>query len=185
MSHIVEIRTECRDPAAVAAACRRLGLPEPVQGTARLFEGEAAGLLVRLPGWLYPAVVEPATGHVRYDNYGGALGRPGRAGPVPPGLRRREGHGRGPPPGPRRRRAGPARRLDPADHRRGRWRMRTVEITVDPQGKSRVETQGLHRPRLPRGRPALRGGPGRDHGRATHRRLPPGGGAGPRLTQSS
>ena len=34
MSHIVTIRTEVRDPAAVAAACRRLGLPEPVHGTA-------------------------------------------------------------------------------------------------------------------------------------------------------
>ena len=62
MSHIVTIEAEARDPAAVAAACRRLGLPEPVTGTAKLFEGEAAGLLVRLPGWLYPAVVEAATG---------------------------------------------------------------------------------------------------------------------------
>ncbi len=32
MSHIVTISTEVRDPAAVAAACRRLGLPAP--GTA-------------------------------------------------------------------------------------------------------------------------------------------------------
>ena len=57
MSHIVTIKTEVRDAEAVKAACRRLGLPEPVHGTARLFEGEATGLLVRLPGWLYPAVV--------------------------------------------------------------------------------------------------------------------------------
>src|SRR3954447_16965350 len=74
VSHIVTIEAEARDPAAVAAACRRLGLPEPVAGTAKLFEGEASGLLVRLPGWLYPAVVEPATGKVRYDNYGGQWG---------------------------------------------------------------------------------------------------------------
>jgi hypothetical protein len=72
MSHIVTIEAEARDPAAVAAACRRLGLPAPVAGTAKLFDGEAAGLLVRLPGWLYPAVVDPATGRIRYDNYGGA-----------------------------------------------------------------------------------------------------------------
>jgi hypothetical protein len=58
MSHIVEIQAEVRDPAAVAAACRRLALPEPAHGTARLFEGEAAGLLVKLPGWLYPLVCE-------------------------------------------------------------------------------------------------------------------------------
>ena len=80
MSHIVEVKTECRDPAAVAAACRRLGLPEPVQGTATLFEGQAAGLLVKLPGWLYPAVVDTATGAVRYDNYGGSWGDPAELG---------------------------------------------------------------------------------------------------------
>jgi hypothetical protein len=74
VSHIVTIEAEARDPAAVAAACRRLGLPAPVTGTARLFEGEASGLLVRLPGWAYPAVIEPATGKIRYDNYGGAWG---------------------------------------------------------------------------------------------------------------
>ena len=69
MSHIVEIRTEVRDPDAVAAACRRLGLPEAVNGTASLFEGEASGLLVKLPGWLYPVVCDVATGSVRFDNY--------------------------------------------------------------------------------------------------------------------
>jgi hypothetical protein len=74
LSHIVTIRTEVRDPQAVAAACRRLGLPEPVPGTARLFSGEATGLLVRLPGWLYAAVVDTATGQVRFDNYGGEWG---------------------------------------------------------------------------------------------------------------
>jgi hypothetical protein len=74
MSHIVTIRTEVRDPIAVAAACRRLGLPEPVQATAKLFSGEATGLLVKLPGWLYAAVVDTATGQVRFDNYGGQWG---------------------------------------------------------------------------------------------------------------
>ena len=74
MSHIVSIKTEVRDPQAVAAACRRLGLPEPVHGTASLFSGEATGLLVRLPDWLYAAVVDTATGQVRYDNYGGEWG---------------------------------------------------------------------------------------------------------------
>ena len=37
MSHIVSVKTEVRDPVAIAAACRRLGLPEPVHGTAKLF----------------------------------------------------------------------------------------------------------------------------------------------------
>ena len=65
MSHIVSVKTEVRDPAAVVAACRRLGLAEPVHGTARLFEGEATGLLVKLPGWLYPVVCDVRTGECR------------------------------------------------------------------------------------------------------------------------
>jgi hypothetical protein len=70
----VTITTQVRDTAAVAAACRRLALPEPVQGTADLFSGQATGLLVQLPGWLYPAVIDTATGTVRYDNYNGVWG---------------------------------------------------------------------------------------------------------------
>ncbi len=80
MSHIVSVKTEARDPAAVDLACHRLGLPEPARGTARLFEGEAAGLLVRLPGWLYPVVLDTATGQARYDNYEGLWGDPAQLG---------------------------------------------------------------------------------------------------------
>ena len=75
MSHIVTIATEVRDPDAVAAACRRLGLPEPAHGTATLFEGQATGLLVRLPGWLYPVVCDTDTGSVRFDNYNQQWGK--------------------------------------------------------------------------------------------------------------
>ena len=74
MSHIVTIKTEVRDGAAVAAACRRLALPAPAMGTAQLYGGQAEGLLVRLPDWLYPIVIDPSTGTVRYDNYGGVWG---------------------------------------------------------------------------------------------------------------
>ena len=74
MSHIVTIQTRLRDPATVVSACRRLGLPAPAQGTARLYCGQASGLLVQLPGWQYPAVVDTASGEVRYDNYNGAWG---------------------------------------------------------------------------------------------------------------
>ncbi len=74
MSHIVQIQTEVRDTEAVRAACIRLGLEEPVHGTARLFEGEATGLLVKSPGWLYHCVCDTATGQVRFDNFGGQWG---------------------------------------------------------------------------------------------------------------
>jgi hypothetical protein len=71
LSHIVTIKTEVRDPAAVSAACRRLSLPPPVTGTAQLFGGQATGLIVRLPGWTYPVVIDTATRRVRYDNFNG------------------------------------------------------------------------------------------------------------------
>lgn len=74
MSHIVTIKTELRDAEAVRAACKRLNLSEPVQGTATLFEGEATGLLVKLPDWLYRAVVDTTSGQVKFDNYEGAWG---------------------------------------------------------------------------------------------------------------
>ena len=74
MSHIVQIQTEVRDPAAVHAACRRLGLPEPANGTAQLYGGQVSGLLVQLPDWLYPVVIDTASGAIRYDNYGGVWG---------------------------------------------------------------------------------------------------------------
>jgi hypothetical protein len=74
MSHIVTISTKVHDPAAVAAACRRLTLAAPVQGTAQLYSGEASGLIVQLPGWEYPAVIDTRTGMIRYDNFNGAWG---------------------------------------------------------------------------------------------------------------
>lgn len=74
MSHIVEIQTEVRDPIAVTAACRRLKLPLPVQGTFRLFTAEATGLGVTLPQWRYPVVCDTASGQVRYDNFSGRWG---------------------------------------------------------------------------------------------------------------
>ncbi len=76
MSHIVSIHTKLHDPAAVAAACRRMGLPEPTSGTARLYSGEATGLLVQLPEWQYPVVVDTLTGVVRYDHFEGHWGNP-------------------------------------------------------------------------------------------------------------
>jgi hypothetical protein len=71
LSHLVSIETKVHDPAAVAAACQRLGLPAPVQGTAQLYSGEATGLLVQLPGWQYPAVIDTLTGTIRFDNFNG------------------------------------------------------------------------------------------------------------------
>jgi hypothetical protein len=74
VSHIVTIQTQVRDAAGVAAACQRLGLPPPRDGTTRLFSGEATGLIVELPGWKYPLVCELSTGTLKFDNFGGQWG---------------------------------------------------------------------------------------------------------------
>ena len=74
MSHIVEIKTEVRDEAAVKAACVRLQLPAPEHKTVRLFNATATGLCVQLPNWSYPVVANLATGQLQYDNYQGHWG---------------------------------------------------------------------------------------------------------------
>ena len=74
MSHLVTVNTEVRDANAVRAACRRLGLAEPVDGTFKLFGGEATGLGVQLPDWQYPVVCDTARGTLKYDNFAGRWG---------------------------------------------------------------------------------------------------------------
>jgi len=74
MSHVVTLQTKVHDPVAVAAACQRLNLAPPRQGTAELFSGEAEGPIVQLPGWQYPVVIDTLSGFVRYDNYQGYWG---------------------------------------------------------------------------------------------------------------
>ena len=74
MSHIVTIKTQIKDPVAIAAASARLGLDVPVVGTAELYGGQVNGMIIRLPGWIYPAVADLATGEVQFDNYEGNWG---------------------------------------------------------------------------------------------------------------
>ena len=74
MSHVVTIKSEVRDAAAVRAACHRLGLPAPVQGKTELFSGEVEGLAVKLPDWSYPVVCDTTTGQIKFDNYNGRWG---------------------------------------------------------------------------------------------------------------
>jgi hypothetical protein len=76
MSHLVRIRTKLYDPGAVVAACARLHLAAPVQGTVQLFSAEATGLIVQLPGWQYPVVIDTSSGTVHFDNFNGAWGEP-------------------------------------------------------------------------------------------------------------
>jgi hypothetical protein len=74
MSHIVTIQAKIKDPVALAAACVQLGVAVPTQGTAQLYSGQASGLVVQLPGWTYPAVIDTASGTIAYDNFNEAWG---------------------------------------------------------------------------------------------------------------
>ena len=74
MSHIVEIKTEVRDEAAVQSACSRLHLPRATRGTFELYSSTETGLGIELPHWKYPVVANTDTGELRYDNYEGRWG---------------------------------------------------------------------------------------------------------------
>ena len=74
MSHIVQIKTEVRDEAAVQSACKRLHLPKPTRGTFELYNSTESGLGIELPHWKYPVVADTESGQLRYDNYEGRWG---------------------------------------------------------------------------------------------------------------
>ena len=65
LSHIVTIKTEVRDHAAVSAACRRLELPPPVLGTAQLFEGSDTAVSRTGPAGCHQG--NRLVGHARWD----------------------------------------------------------------------------------------------------------------------
>ena len=74
MSHIVTIQTQIKDVAALRLATNRLGLAEPIFGTAKLFSSEATGWQVQLPRWRYPVVADVKAGSLAFDNYEGRWG---------------------------------------------------------------------------------------------------------------
>lgn len=73
-SHTVTMQTKFTDPVAIAAACQRLGLEIPTFGKAKLFSEELEGVIVKLPEWSYPIVINPTSGEVKFDNYHGSWG---------------------------------------------------------------------------------------------------------------
>jgi len=74
MSHVCTIETRVRDIGALRAACRRLGVTEPVLETVELFSAKATGYCVRLPGWRYAVVTDLANGQLQFDNFQGRWG---------------------------------------------------------------------------------------------------------------
>lgn len=74
MSHIVNVKTEVRDEAAVRAACIRLGWMQPTTGRFQLYSTSREGLGIVAPDWRYPIVVNTTTGELDYDNFNGNWG---------------------------------------------------------------------------------------------------------------
>lgn len=75
MSHIVSIKTQVKDAAAVRAGCQRLKLPEPSHRITRIYSRDVEGLTVELPNWKYPIVCDLTSGELQYDNFGGRWGQ--------------------------------------------------------------------------------------------------------------
>ena len=74
MSHIVQIKTQIKDIAGIRAACTRLKIKQPEQGTFKLFSNSATGWAVQLPDWTYPVVCNVSTGEVKFDTFNGRWG---------------------------------------------------------------------------------------------------------------
>jgi len=75
MSHIVQIQTEVRDPVAIKSACKRLNIQNPEFKTHKLFTKHVEGWGIKLPGWIYPVVVQTETGSIQFDNYENKWGK--------------------------------------------------------------------------------------------------------------
>jgi hypothetical protein len=89
MSHTAVINIEVKDKQVILSAIARLGY-EVEEGEAKLYDGTTArGLVVKIPGWNYPVVInteeeweevlEDGTkvmrkGRIYSDNYGGSWG---------------------------------------------------------------------------------------------------------------
>lgn len=75
MSHLVTVKTQIRDKTAID----RCHLPpsrlaRPIVGQIKLYSAEAEGLIVQLPDWLYPVVIDTASGSVKFDDFEGNWG---------------------------------------------------------------------------------------------------------------
>jgi hypothetical protein len=86
--HIVCVEMELKDRDAIQAACKRRGLPVPVQGKANLFSGEFEGFFAPVARLALPGRHRRDHRRRALRQLRGSLGRPRAPGRLPPGLRR-------------------------------------------------------------------------------------------------
>ena len=91
MSHIVTIKTQVRDSAAIELACHRLQLPVPIFGTAMLFSVTATGWQVQLPDLRLSGRLRCRPIANAFRQLWRPLGRATKHGPVSSDLRRGTG----------------------------------------------------------------------------------------------
>jgi hypothetical protein len=73
MSQTVKLKVAMTSDEAIRRACVRMELPDPVKGSAELYDRKESGTIVQLSGWRYPIVIS-GTGAVAFDNYNGNWG---------------------------------------------------------------------------------------------------------------
>lgn len=83
MSHVVKVKdVQMTDSAAIQAAVDRMEGTRLLAGmnsrTYKLYGSSEKGIGIQLKGWEYPVIVDPETGKVKYDNFGGTWGAQGR-----------------------------------------------------------------------------------------------------------
>jgi hypothetical protein len=75
MSHTVTIKAQFKDLETILATAREMGLQEPKVDFAKLYASTHNGVVVKLPGWTYPVIIDRQTGEVHFDNFNGAWGK--------------------------------------------------------------------------------------------------------------
>lgn len=76
MSHIVTGKSQMTDPDKIRDACEAEEAQFLGEGNHQLYNGQRSkGIGVKLKGWRYPMVINPDTGELKYDNYGGSWGK--------------------------------------------------------------------------------------------------------------
>jgi hypothetical protein len=75
VSHTMNIKMEIKDLSSLVKAAYRCGASVGCSTKTGLFDGSVIeGVPVKLPGWVYPVIVDTKTGACSFDNYNGHWG---------------------------------------------------------------------------------------------------------------